>query len=83
MNPMSSGKTTSEMWVTLAGTIVSLLVIYGILSTEQAEGWNAVVLAIIPIIFAIAPAVYTYSRTSLKKTAIENGLVEAPKPKIE
>lgn len=64
---LKPGYQTSEFWVTIAATVVSLLKVYGVVGEEDGAAWLALVEAIIPAILA---AVYVWSRTRLKSLDI-------------
>lgn len=74
--PIKNGVQTSELWLTVALTgingLTSLLVFYGIITTEEREVWLAV---LIPIITNIANAIvvtqYIRSRESVKVNAMK------------
>jgi hypothetical protein len=79
---MTPGKETSEYKLSVISNavpaVVALLIAYGILSAEEAELWQAVVMAIIAIAAPLATTVvtreYTRARTGLKLEAMGQDL---------
>jgi hypothetical protein len=66
---MKPGYQTSEFWVTLGGTIVSLLVMAGFLEPSKSGEIAALVTQAIGGIVALGSIIsYVLSRTELKKT---------------
>ena len=63
---MKPGYKTSELYVTLAASIVGLLVVYGVLNQEQGAAWLAFSGAVIA---ALPAAIYTIARTWYKAKA--------------
>jgi multisubunit Na+/H+ antiporter MnhB subunit len=76
MEPKPGYKTT-EFWITavanIAGTVIALLVGYGMLKTREGELWLALVqalaLAIIPLVLAFANGRYIQARADVKMAA--------------
>lgn len=68
------GIKTTEFWVStltiVAGSIISLLVTYNVLNSEEASAWMRVLVSFIPLIAMILSAWvatnYTGSRTEVK-----------------
>ena len=60
---MKPGYKTSELYVTLAASIVGLLVVYGVISEGEGTAWLAFAGAVVA---ALPAAVYTISRAYLK-----------------
>lgn len=69
MDNIKAGHKTSEGIGTTVIAIVGLLMTYGIINSEQAAAWLAVVTAVIAIVPTIA---YIISRTSIKNAAVGN-----------
>jgi multisubunit Na+/H+ antiporter MnhB subunit len=75
---MTPGKQTSEFKLSLVTNLVTaviaLLIAYGVLSAEDAQLWQAVVMALIAVITPLAMALvtrqYTWGRTELKLEAM-------------
>jgi len=73
MEPKPGYKTT-EFWITavanIGGTVVALLVGYGILKEEEGKLWlallQALALAIIPLVLAFINGRYIQSRAEIK-----------------
>jgi len=69
---IKEGWKTTEFWITIATSTISLLVIVGVLTTEQAALWHEAVLLIIAAIAAtITPREYVIGRSALKKAVAE------------
>jgi hypothetical protein len=72
------GKTTTEFWVTtVAGILIAVLpvlVAYGVLTSELAEVWKGVILAIVaavvPVVTGSLAKHYTNARTEIKVEAL-------------
>ena len=63
---MKPGIKTSELYVTLASSVVGLLAVYGVIGEEEAKAWIALAGAVIAVLPA---AVYTVARTWYKAKA--------------
>jgi hypothetical protein len=74
---MTDGVKTSEFWLNLLSTLgaiiaplIAVAVVYGVFTSEQAEVWTALLVALLAALSAIVPAWvsrnYTDNRTSLK-----------------
>lgn len=71
---MTSGVKTSEFWITLiaqvAGAVIPLLILYGVINQEQGAAWQALVMAMaavfVPLILGWVANSYTSKRTQLK-----------------
>lgn len=79
---MTDGVKTSEFWLNLFSSvgamvapIIAIAVVYGLLNSEQAEAWTAVIVAVLAALSAIVPAWvsrnYTDNRTALKRDVVE------------
>lgn len=73
---VSKGYTTTEFWLSLVAQVVPILVLTGVLDTENAEAvksaTNQVVEAVAALVVAVAPVVmYIYSRAKIKAAALE------------
>lgn len=73
-----NGTKTTEFWVTTVGAILiaalPVLVAYGVLTSEMAEVWKGLILAIVaaivpPVVGSMAKA-YTAARTEVKVEAM-------------
>ena len=64
MNEVKSGVYTSEMWITVATTVLSFLATFGVLSQEEATTWRELVVPLIPGVVAVVA--YIWSRTRVK-----------------
>lgn len=72
---MKSGIKSSEFYVTLGSTIVSLLVMSGVLSAEQSSETAELIAQAIAGIVALGTIVsYIYSRTALKAKEMEKDI---------
>jgi len=79
---VTPGIKTTEFWLTALTTLVlpvlALLVGYGLLSQEQADLWQQLLVALIAVIVPVSVAIvnksYNESRTALK---IENMTLES------
>ena len=63
---MKPGIKTSELWLAVGAAIISLLVSYGVLTLDEAEAWQGVVAAVVPLALAIVSAAYSNSRARVK-----------------
>lgn len=76
---MKDGVKTSEFWLSLiaqlAGAIIPLLVLYGVISQEQGAAWQGVVMAIaavlVPLIIGWIAKSYADNRTAIKLSQVE------------
>lgn len=69
---MKKGFTTSEFYVTLASTVVSLLVMAGVIEPANASQLTDLVVQAIGGIVALGSVIaYILSRTELKKTDLQ------------
>ena len=57
------GYKTTELYVTLLTNVIGLLVLYNVLTAEEAEAWQGVAAVLVP---AISNAIYTYGRSMVK-----------------
>lgn len=60
------GYRTTELWLAVATAVISILIAYGVLSAEEAEAWQALAVAIVPLALSIASGAYSYSRAKVK-----------------
>ena len=63
---MKPGYKTTEMWLTLIGSVLALLVGYGALSIEESALWYGVAVAFVPLAIAIMVGLYSYGRAKVK-----------------
>jgi len=71
---MKEGYKTTEFWITLISYVVPILVLFGVITPDQAESvtseGNALVEAIFNLLVALGPivstALYIWSRTKVK-----------------
>lgn len=64
-----AGYKTSEMWITLGSALLTLLIGYGVMTTEEAEAWRGVMIAAVPLSLSIITAAYSISRGQAKRKA--------------
>ncbi len=64
MEPIKPGYLTTEFWMSIGVAIVGLLIGYGVLTSEEADLWLALIAAIIPAIVTVG---YSISRAIAKK----------------
>ena len=67
MNEIKPGYKTTELWLAVLTAVIGLLVTYGIFSNEEAEAWQMLGAALIPLAMAIASAGYSASRAKVKR----------------
>lgn len=74
MNPTRSGALTSEFLTTLVGQLIGFLVLSGKVQVTDANSVTQAIVAVIGGLISIYTAVaYIWSRTSIKKTVMEQG----------
>lgn len=73
VNPLSTGKKTSEYRVTLIAQFISLvLVMTGVFAPEEGENLTGAIAIIVGGLMSIySGSMYIYSRTSVKKEALK------------
>jgi uncharacterized membrane protein YccC len=59
------GYKTTEFWMTVVTAVITLLIGYGIMSSEEGELWLGLVAALLPAVIAVAS--YSISRSIVKK----------------
>lgn len=64
MEPIKPGYLTTEFWMSIGVAVVGLLIGYGVLTSEEADLWLALIAAIIPAIVTVG---YSISRAIVKK----------------
>lgn len=62
-----SGYATTELYVTLIGLVLSMLVMSGVLTDEEAQTWQELLVKLLAI--ALPVATYVWSRTRLKQAS--------------
>jgi heme/copper-type cytochrome/quinol oxidase subunit 4 len=60
-----SGVYTTEFWITVVTTVLSFLVAFNVLSSEEAETWKGMIVALIPGVITLV--MYIWSRTRVKQ----------------
>ena len=66
MNEVKKGIETSELWYSIAVSVVGLALTYGIVNSDEAAAWLSVISALIAIVPTLA---YIASRTAVKRQA--------------
>ena len=67
---IKAGWKTTEFWLNVGNAIIGLLVIYGIVNSDEAQAWQVLIVAIIPLALSIASGYYSYSRALVKSQQI-------------
>lgn len=76
---MTDGVKTSEFWLSLiaqvAGAVIPLLILYGVINAEQGAAWQALIIALaavlVPLILTGVAKTYGNNRTALKREAMQ------------
>lgn len=64
---MKAGYKTTEFWVTIGSFVISMLIMLGVLTNEQAEIWQEVIVLLVSAVFATFPAqAYVRGRSQVK-----------------
>jgi hypothetical protein len=62
---MKPGYKTTEFWLAVGAAVLSLLMIYGVLSQDQAAAWQELITAVAPLL--VVAFSYPLSRGLAKK----------------
>lgn len=57
------GWQTTEFWITILSTLIGALVLSGVIGQGEADSWLEL---LAPLLNALVPAVYIWSRTKVK-----------------
>ena len=66
MNQPKPGYKTTELWISLASTVVILLLTYGVFTQAEADAWSKVILALVNLLPSL---VYVVGRVLVKRSA--------------
>lgn len=71
MNPVKPGVKSSEFYVTLVNGVVGLLIMTGVVTTDQGDTLGQAIVAVIGGLMIIIPtSIYIWSRLVLKKEVV-------------
>lgn len=62
------GYKTTELWITVLNSVIALLIVYGVLSSDEADAWVVFVAAFVPLALSIATGAYSISRAKVKSS---------------
>ncbi|MCO5189362.1 MAG: hypothetical protein M9918_14350 [Anaerolineae bacterium] len=67
---------TTELWLAVGVSAISLAVAYGLITTDEASAWQALAAAVIPLALAIVSQSYSKSRAAVKTEQIKSETVK-------
>lgn len=70
------GYLTTELWLAVGVSVISLAVAYGLITIDEASAWQALAAAVIPLALAIVSQSYSKSRAAVKAEQIKSETVK-------